>query len=84
MAAAALRRKYAYLPPESSVDFLCIGAGVVGIAIGRQLSKSIADKTTFVIERCANCQIEIHDFPAERHPLGTRCRDKRRGERGAN
>lgn len=49
--AAALRRKYAFLPPDQAVDFLVIGAGVVGVAIARQLSLSIADKSTILVER---------------------------------
>lgn len=52
--ASALRRKYAYLPPDQAVDFLVIGAGVVGVAIARQLSLSIADKSTFLVERYAS------------------------------
>lgn len=52
--AAALRRRYPFLAPESStVDFVIVGAGVVGLSVARQISRNIADKTTFVIERFA-------------------------------
>lgn len=50
--ATALRRRYGFMPPDQAVDFLIIGAGVVGVAIARQLSLSIADKSTFLVERC--------------------------------
>ncbi|KAK4054521.1 hypothetical protein OIV83_001015 [Microbotryomycetes sp. JL201] len=48
---AALRRRYAPIAPELTVDHLVIGAGVVGLAIAERLTRAFADKTTFVVER---------------------------------
>lgn len=51
-----MRRAYAsiarppYLEPDGAVDQLVVGAGVVGLAIGRALSR-LHDRSTFVIER---------------------------------
>lgn len=49
--AAALRKRYPFLPPDQVVDNLIIGAGVVGMAIGRQLASAFHEKATFLVER---------------------------------
>ncbi|PWN50471.1 FAD dependent oxidoreductase [Violaceomyces palustris] len=43
--------KYAYKPPELSVDHLVIGGGVVGLAIASALSRRWPEKTTYLVER---------------------------------
>ena len=50
MSVAALRRRYPFIAADTAVDNLVIGAGVVGMAIARQISKSIQG-STFVVER---------------------------------
>ncbi|KAJ7087182.1 hypothetical protein B0H15DRAFT_842942 [Mycena belliarum] len=42
--------KYAYKAPESAVDYIVIGGGVVGLAIARNLSR-FPDRSTVLIER---------------------------------
>ncbi|KAJ7499258.1 NAD dehydrogenase [Mycena latifolia] len=42
--------QYAYKAPESAVDYLIVGGGVVGLAIARSLSQ-FADKSTILVER---------------------------------
>lgn len=49
--ASALRRRYPFMQPDQVVDNLVIGAGVVGMAICRQLATSIQG-STFLVERC--------------------------------
>jgi choline dehydrogenase-like flavoprotein len=49
---ASLARARSFIPPSETIDFAIIGAGVVGVAIARQLSLSLAEKTVFLIERC--------------------------------
>ncbi|OAV90173.1 hypothetical protein PTTG_08358 [Puccinia triticina 1-1 BBBD Race 1] len=46
-----LRQNFAYIPPEASVDHMVIGAGVVGLAIGRELVNKFRSRSTFVVER---------------------------------
>ncbi|KAJ6539012.1 NAD dehydrogenase [Mycena capillaripes] len=43
--------KYAYKAPESAVDYLVVGGGVVGLAIARSLSQKFSDKSTILVER---------------------------------
>ncbi|KAI0052602.1 FAD dependent oxidoreductase [Auriscalpium vulgare] len=43
--------KYPYKPPESVVDYLVVGGGVVGLAVARLLAQRCANKTTFLVER---------------------------------
>ncbi|GAA5925868.1 NAD(P)/FAD-dependent oxidoreductase [Sporobolomyces koalae] len=47
----SLRKRYPYLEPALAVDTLVIGGGVVGLAIAERLTKSFANKTTFLVER---------------------------------
>ncbi|KAJ6567203.1 NAD dehydrogenase [Mycena vulgaris] len=42
--------RYAYKAPESAVDYLIIGGGVVGLAIARSLSQ-FSNKSTILVER---------------------------------
>ncbi|KAF7353080.1 Delta-9 fatty acid desaturase protein [Mycena venus] len=37
--------------PESAVDYLIVGGGVVGLAIARSLSQKFANKSTILVER---------------------------------
>ncbi|KAA1126411.1 hypothetical protein PGTUg99_002175 [Puccinia graminis f. sp. tritici] len=46
-----LRQNFPYIPPEATVDHLVIGAGVVGLAIGRELVHRFRCRSTFVVER---------------------------------
>ncbi|CAK5262463.1 unnamed protein product [Mycena citricolor] len=64
---SSLNHKHAFKAPESAVDFLVVGAGmklirsrgvqahqlagVVGLAIGRELCQKFPDKSTIVVER---------------------------------
>ncbi|KIJ56827.1 hypothetical protein M422DRAFT_62745 [Sphaerobolus stellatus SS14] len=43
--------RYKYRPPESVVDHLIIGGGVVGLAIAEKLCKMFPDKSTYLVER---------------------------------
>ncbi|KAL9933407.1 hypothetical protein V8E36_007583 [Tilletia maclaganii] len=49
---------YTYRAPDSSVDHLIIGGGIVGLAIARALSERWPDKTTVLIERNAHVGVE--------------------------
>ena len=53
----SLARARSFIPPSETIDFAIIGAGVVGVAVARQLSLSLAEKTVFLIERCAMAQV---------------------------
>ncbi|PLW42370.1 hypothetical protein PCASD_06359 [Puccinia coronata f. sp. avenae] len=46
-----LRHHFPFIPPEATVDHLVIGAGVVGLAVGRELIHKFRDRSTFVVER---------------------------------
>jgi len=50
---SSLRQKFPFIPAETTVDHLVIGAGVVGLAVGRELLRRFKNKTTFVVERNA-------------------------------
>ncbi|KAJ7185329.1 NAD dehydrogenase [Mycena filopes] len=43
--------KYAYKAPESAVDYLVVGGGVVGLAIARSISEKFPTKSTILVER---------------------------------
>ncbi|KAI0260505.1 NAD dehydrogenase [Gloeopeniophorella convolvens] len=43
--------RYKFKPPESVIDHVVIGGGVVGLAIARALSQRFTNKTTVLIER---------------------------------
>ncbi|KAK7061426.1 delta-9 fatty acid desaturase protein [Favolaschia claudopus] len=43
--------KYAYKTPESAVDYLVVGGGVVGLAIARCLSQRFSNQSTILVER---------------------------------
>ncbi|KAH9455987.1 hypothetical protein H4Q26_002812 [Puccinia striiformis f. sp. tritici PST-130] len=48
-----LRQNFGFIPAEATVDHLVIGAGVVGLAIARELTNRFRDRSTFVVERNA-------------------------------
>lgn len=48
---SSLRQKFPFLPPETTVDHLVIGAGVVGLAVARELLRRFKNKSTFIVER---------------------------------
>ncbi|KAI0796603.1 NAD dehydrogenase [Abortiporus biennis] len=43
--------KYKYKNPESAVDFLVVGGGVVGLAVAQRLAERFPAKSTFLVER---------------------------------
>ncbi|TFK43291.1 NAD dehydrogenase [Crucibulum laeve] len=43
--------KFKYKAPESVVDYLVVGGGVVGLAIAQRLSKRFPSKSTYLVER---------------------------------
>ncbi|EMD40672.1 hypothetical protein CERSUDRAFT_111254 [Gelatoporia subvermispora B] len=51
--AAALNSagKYRYKSPESVIDYLVVGGGVVGLAVARRLTQRFPSKTVFLVER---------------------------------
>ncbi|KAJ7179453.1 NAD dehydrogenase [Mycena filopes] len=49
--AALNSAKYAYKAPESAVDYLVVGGGVIGLAIARSISEKFPTKSTIVVER---------------------------------
>ncbi|KAI8457671.1 FAD dependent oxidoreductase [Phakopsora pachyrhizi] len=48
---SALRLAFPFLHPEVSVDHLVIGAGAVGLAVGRELTLKFKEKSTYLLER---------------------------------
>ncbi|KAF8211487.1 FAD dependent oxidoreductase [Mycena galopus ATCC 62051] len=57
--------KYAYKSPESAVDYLVVGGGVVGLAIARSLSQKFANKSTILVERHSRAGEEISSRNSE-------------------
>ncbi|KAI0069227.1 NAD dehydrogenase [Artomyces pyxidatus] len=57
--------KFGYKPPESVVDYLVVGGGVVGLAIARHLSLRFVDKTTVLLERHKKAGQEISSRNSE-------------------
>ncbi|KAI0347411.1 NAD dehydrogenase [Trametopsis cervina] len=51
--------RYTYKDPQSAVDYLVIGGGVVGLAIARRLSRRFPTKSTFLVERHTSAGQEI-------------------------
>ncbi|KDQ64930.1 hypothetical protein JAAARDRAFT_167704 [Jaapia argillacea MUCL 33604] len=43
--------RFKYKSPESVVDFLVVGGGVVGLAVAQRLSERFPNKSTFLVER---------------------------------
>ncbi|KAF8803758.1 pyridine nucleotide disulfide oxidoreductase-like protein [Phlegmacium glaucopus] len=43
--------RFKYKEPDSVVDFLVIGAGVVGLAVAQRLSQSFPSRSTYLLER---------------------------------
>ncbi|CAL1700504.1 unnamed protein product [Somion occarium] len=43
--------KYRYKTPESVVDYLVIGGGVVGLAVAQRLAQRFPSKSTYLVER---------------------------------
>ncbi|KAJ7477071.1 NAD dehydrogenase [Mycena galericulata] len=56
--------KYAYKAPQSTVDYLVVGAGVVGLAIARNLSQ-LGDNSTILVERHTHAGEEISSRNSE-------------------
>ncbi|KAJ7283462.1 NAD dehydrogenase [Mycena rebaudengoi] len=55
--------KYAYKAPESAVDYLVVGGGVVGLAIAQRLSQY--SKSVFLVERHSRAGEEISSRNSE-------------------
>ncbi|KAI0091903.1 NAD dehydrogenase [Irpex rosettiformis] len=51
--------RYLYKSPESVVDYLVIGGGVVGLAVARRLAQQFPHKSTFLVERHTSAGQEI-------------------------
>jgi hypothetical protein len=50
--AARLRERYPFIPPNTSVDHLVIGGGVIGLSVAAGLVNTAGrDRMTFVVER---------------------------------
>jgi heterodisulfide reductase subunit A-like polyferredoxin len=50
--AARLRERYPFIPPNTSVDHLVIGGGVIGLSVAAGLVNTAGrDRVTFVVER---------------------------------
>lgn len=50
--AARLRERYPFVPPNTSVDHLVIGGGVIGLSVAAGLVNTAGrDRITFVVER---------------------------------
>lgn len=44
-------KRYAFKSPQSVVDYLVVGGGVVGLAVARRLVLQFPEKSTFLVER---------------------------------
>ncbi|KAI0693803.1 NAD dehydrogenase [Cytidiella melzeri] len=51
--------RYKFKDPQSTVDYLVIGGGVVGLAIARRLAQQFPTKSTFLVERHTSAGQEI-------------------------
>jgi len=51
--------RYKFKPPESYVDHLVIGGGIVGLAIAQRLAQQFPTKSTFLVERHTSAGEEI-------------------------
>ncbi|KAJ7237227.1 NAD dehydrogenase [Mycena haematopus] len=51
--------------PESAVDYLVVGGGVVGLAIARSLSQKFGNKSTILVERHSRAGEEISSRNSE-------------------
>ncbi|OCH87903.1 NAD dehydrogenase [Obba rivulosa] len=65
--AAALNNtgRYKYKPPESVIDYLVVGGGVVGLAVARRLTQRFPSKTVFLVERHDSVGQEISSRNSE-------------------
>ncbi|KAF8529158.1 NAD dehydrogenase [Hysterangium stoloniferum] len=65
--AAALNAsgRYKYKPPESTVDHLIIGGGVIGLAIAARLCAVYPTKSTYLVERHSRAGEEISSRNSE-------------------
>ncbi|KAM6495666.1 NAD dehydrogenase [Amanita muscaria] len=57
--------KYGYKAPETAVDFLVIGGGVVGLAIAQRLSARYPSKTAVLVDRHAQAGEETSSRNSE-------------------
>ncbi|KAA1465976.1 FAD dependent oxidoreductase [Dentipellis sp. KUC8613] len=57
--------RFKYKSPESAIDYVVVGGGVVGLAIARRLTQAFPEKTTFLLERHERAGEEISSRNSE-------------------